>query len=91
MTDGNNKKDNHHFFEDISNMFGSLMSTGMNSALETRKQAEDWIDERVNGLLDRGDVVRREEFDALRDTVRRLEEQLAKTECSASASSATNE
>ena len=60
-------------FEDFGKMFGSMMSAGMNSAMDMRSQAEKWIEEQINGLLDKGEIVRREEIDALRETITRLD------------------
>lgn len=60
-------------FEDFGKMFGSMMSAGMNSAMDMRAQAEKWIEEQINCLLDKGEIVRREELDAIRETLTRLD------------------
>lgn len=72
---GDNTKREGRFFDDVGKMFGSMMSSGMNSAMDARKQAEGWVDERVDSLLDGAGYARSEELDALRDIIRRLDDE----------------
>jgi polyhydroxyalkanoate synthesis regulator phasin len=65
-------KDNS-FFEDAAKMFGSVLSVGMNSAVETKRQMEEWLQEAVEKILAKSNVVRRDEFEALRESVQRLD------------------
>jgi BMFP domain-containing protein YqiC len=59
-------KDNK-FFEDMVKLAGSAMDTAFNSAAEMRKYLDDLVNEKLHALLQKQNLVTREEFEVVKE------------------------
>jgi BMFP domain-containing protein YqiC len=54
------------FFEDITKLAGSAMDTAFNSAADIKQQFDNNVHEKVEELLQKHELVTREEFEVVR-------------------------
>lgn len=59
-------KDNK-FFDDLIKLSGSAMDAAFNSVVDMRKQFDDMVDEKVDQILKKHQMVTREEFEVVKE------------------------
>lgn len=59
-------KDNK-FFEDMVKLAGSAMDTAFNSAADMKKYMDDIVNEKISAVLQKQNLVTREEFEVVKE------------------------